>query len=185
MLPDLIDTCFPDVKLLALRVHADARGHFLESCRNSWGAMLPGCDGAFVQANMSLSRRGVLRGLHFQRRPPQGKLLHVLRGEVYDVVVDVRGDSPRFGQWASFALSEAEPRLLWVPPGYAHGFVVLSDEALVSYQCTAYYAPDSEACLRWDDPALAIDWPLYQPVLSGRDASGLTLRALQEAGQCL
>ena len=185
MFPELIDTPLPDVKLLAPRVHADIRGHFLESYRTAWGAMLPGLEGDFVQANVSLSHKHVLRGLHFQRSPAQGKLLHVLRGEVYDVVVDVRAGSPRFGHWAGFTLSETQPRLLWVPPGYAHGFVVLSEEALLSYQCTAYYSPGSEACLRWDDPALAIDWPVHEPVVSQRDTEGWSLRALREAGLCL
>lgn len=185
MLPDLIDTRFPDVKLLAPRVHADARGTFLESLRLSWADKLPGFSGAFVQSNMSVSHRGVLRGLHFQRHSTQGKLLHVLRGEVYDVIVDVRSGSPRFGQWEGFALSGSQPRLLWVPPGYAHGFVALSDEVMISYQCTAYYSPESEACLRWDDPALSIDWPVPQPRVSERDAQGLSLSALLEAGSCL
>lgn len=185
MTPSLIDTCFPDIKILPLHLHQDARGHFLESYRQSWAASLPGCSGEFLQSNVSASRRHVLRGLHFQRSPAQGKLLHVLAGKVYDVVVDVRQASPRFGQWLGFELSSDAPCLLWVPPGYAHGFVTLSDEAVVSYQCTAYYAPQSEACLLWNDPALVIDWPVSQPQVSARDGQGLTLKALAQEGLCL
>ncbi|MCB5364119.1 dTDP-4-dehydrorhamnose 3,5-epimerase [Pusillimonas sp. CC-YST705] len=185
MLPNLIDTRLPDVKLLAPRVYADARGHFMESARQAWGALLPGFSGAFVQSNVSLSHQHVLRGLHFQRAPAQGKLLHVLQGEIFDVVVDVRRASPRFGQMASFQLSASKHELLWVPPGYAHGFLVLSEQALVSYQCTAYYSPESEVCLHWNDAALAIAWPVATPLVSERDACGQSLQALQKAGLCL
>jgi len=176
---------FADIAVLPLRLHEDARGFFCETLRLSWLQGMPQAASGFVQSNVSLSRKNVLRGLHFQRHPPQGKLVQVLRGEVFDVVVDVRADSPWFGLWKGFTLTARPPQALWIPPGYAHGFVALSDETLVSYQCTCYYDAASEVCLRWDDPGLAITWPVRHPVLSPRDARGWTLAQLRQMAWCL
>ena len=180
----LIDTAFPDVKLIALPVFADERGYFLESFRTERYRGLPGQNGPFVQDNFSHSKRGVLRGLHFQHPGGQGKLVRVVQGEIYDVTVDVRAGSPTFGRWQALTLGGGEARQLWVPPGYAHGFLVLSEQALVEYKCTAYYEPENEACLCWNDPELGIDWPCGEPVLSGKDRRGETLQALKKAGRC-
>ncbi|TAL75689.1 MAG: dTDP-4-dehydrorhamnose 3,5-epimerase [Burkholderiaceae bacterium] len=179
----VIDTALPDVKLIDLRVFRDERGVFLESFQARQYEALLGLRASFVQDNYSRSKRHVLRGLHFQCKHPQGKLVRVVQGEVYDVVVDVRLASPMFGRWQGLALSHAKPQQLWIPPGYAHGFVVLSDEAGVEYKCTDYYHPEDEACLSWDDRTLAIDWPVRAPVLSPKDRQGLSLKALQETGK--
>jgi len=180
----LIDTAFPDVKLIALRAFPDERGHFVESFREREYQGLPGQSGPFVQDNFSQSRRDVLRGLHFQNPNGQGKLVRAVQGSVYDVTVDVRAGSRTFGQWQALVLSGDEPRQLWIPPGYAHGFLVLSEQALVEYKCTAYYSPQSEVCLRWNDPNLGIDWPCDAPLLSDKDRGGKTLKELLEAGRC-
>jgi dTDP-4-dehydrorhamnose 3,5-epimerase len=179
------DTGLPGVKLIDLRVFDDERGYFLESFQAQRYEALPGLRSPFVQDNYSHSKRHVLRGLHFQCRYPQGKLLRVAQGEIYDVTVDVRPASPSFGRWQGLALSHAKPQQLWIPPGFAHGFVVLSDQASIEYKCTDYYHPEDEACLSWNDPELAIDWPVSNPVLSAKDRQGLTLKALQEAGRLL
>lgn len=181
---ELIDTAFPDVKLLALRTFADARGCFMESFRASEYQGLPGQNGPFVQDNFSCSKQGVLRGLHFQHPNGQGKLVRAVQGSVYDVTVDVRVGSPTFGQWQALTLSSDNPQHLWIPPGYAHGFLVLSEQALVEYKCTAYYDPPGEACLRWNDPNLGIDWPNDAPQLSDKDRNGQTLKELLEAKRC-
>ena len=181
----LTDTAFPDIKLVELHAFHDPRGYFLESWRQDRYGLLQGLDGPFVQDNFSLSRLGVLRGLHFQTQQPQGKLIQVLHGDIYDVVVDVRGSSPFFGKWIGLRLEAARCQQLWVPPGFAHGFLTLSAEAAISYKCTDYYHPESEACLLWNDPDLAIDWPQDNPILSFKDAHGATLRALAEAGKVL
>jgi len=172
---------FADIALLPLRLHEDTRGFFCEMFRRSW---LP-ADAGFVQTNLSLSRKHVLRGLHFQRHPPQGKLIQVLQGQAFDVVVDVRANSPHFGKWKGFTLTARHPQALWIPPGYAHGFVALSDDVLLTYQCTRYYDAPSEICLHWNDPTVAIDWPVACPILSARDTQGLPLHHLLEAGLCL
>lgn len=177
------DTALPDVKLIDLRVFSDERGVFLESFQAQHYEALLGLHAPFVQDNYSRSKRHVLRGLHFQCRHPQGKLVRVVHGEVCDVVVDVRPASPTFGRWQGIVLSHVKPQQLWIPPGYAHGFVVLSDEAGVEYKCTDYYHPEDEACLSWDDSTLAIGWPVRAPVLSPKDRLGLSLKALQEAGK--
>jgi len=168
----------PDVVLMTPRVFGDERGFFMETFRHS--AFVEHCgDFAFVQDNHSLSRQGILRGLHYQYRHPQGKLVRVTRGEVYDVAVDMRQASPTFGHWVGVYLSAANKQQLWVPPGFAHGFYVLSEEAEFVYKCSDYYAPGDEVSLRWDDPDLAIDWPLLDqqpPLLSSKDAEAMTFR---------
>lgn len=179
------NTALPGVKLIDLRVFHDERGYFLESFQEQRYETLLGLKSPFVQDNYSYSKHHVLRGLHFQSLHPQGKLLRVAQGEIYDVTVDVRPASTTFGQWQGLVLSNAKPQQLWIPPGFAHGFVVLSDEASVEYKCTDYYRPEDEACLSWNDPELAIEWPVSNPVLSGKDQQGLTLKALQKAGRLL
>lgn len=143
------------IKVFTPRVFNDDRGYLFESFRSSW---LPGIE--FVQDNHSRSTKGALRGLHYQHEHPQGKLVRVVRGEVYDVAVDIRASSPTFGQWIGRILSEQNKELFWIPPGFAHGFLVLSDEADFVYKCTDYYTPGDEYAIRWDDPDLAIEWPL-------------------------
>lgn len=168
----------PDVILMTPRVFGDERGFFMETFRHS--AFVEHCgDFAFVQDNHSLSRQGILRGLHYQYRQPQGKLVRVIRGEVYDVAVDMRQASPTFGHWVGVMLSASNKQQLWVPPGFAHGFYVLSEEAEFVYKCSDYYAPGDEVSLRWDDPDLAIDWPLINqqpPILSAKDADAVAFR---------
>ncbi len=143
------------IKVFTPRVFNDDRGYLFESFRSSW---LPGIE--FVQDNHSRSTKGALRGLHYQHEHPQGKLVRVVRGEVFDVAVDIRASSPTFGQWIGRILSEQNKELFWIPPGFAHGFLVLSDEADFVYKCTDYYTPGDEYAIRWDDPDLAIEWPL-------------------------
>ncbi|MDF1503041.1 dTDP-4-dehydrorhamnose 3,5-epimerase [Roseisolibacter sp. H3M3-2] len=168
----------PEVLLLSPRLLRDARGHFFESWSADRHASL-GVDVAFVQDNVSYSTRGVLRGLHLQHPDDQGKLVTVLRGAIWDVAVDVRRGSPTFGRWVGAKLTADDARQLWIPPGFAHGFVVTGDEALVTYKCTAPYRPASEITVAWDDPALAIEWPLDgAPVLSARDAEAPRLAEL-------
>jgi dTDP-4-dehydrorhamnose 3,5-epimerase len=159
------------------RVFGDPRGFFMETWnRQSYRAC--GIDLDFVQDNLSCSRRGILRGLHFQNPKPQGKLVSVLQGEIFDVAVDIRRSSPTFGRWQGLNLSAENKRQLYLPPGFAHGFVVLSETALFHYKCTDFYAPQHEATIRWDDPVLAIQWPLKNPTVSEKDAKGLRLRDL-------
>ncbi len=163
------DGALPGVRIIDLDVYADDRGDF----RETWNARdygRHGLDVTFVQDNLSRSRPGVLRGLHFQNPRPQGKLISVLRGEVYDVVVDIRRGADTFGEWEALSLSGKTARQLYVPEGFAHGFVVTGDtDALFHYKCTDFYHPDTEGIIRWDDPALGIDWPVDDPVLSDRD----------------
>ena len=165
------------VLILDPRVHRDARGAFFDAWHEKRYAAL-GIDGPFVQDNISRSTRGVLRGLHFQNPNGQGKLMQVLEGEVFDVVVDVRNGSPTFGQWTSVTLSEQNAWQFWIPDGFAHGFCVTSDWAIFAYKCTAYYDPASEHTLRWNDPDIGIDWPVPQPNLSGKDREGALLKDL-------
>ena len=163
------------VYLLQPRVFGDSRGFFLES----WNAQTfrdAGFDLAFVQDNQSRSSRGILRGMHYQTKQPQGKLVRVTAGEVFDAAVDLRRSSPTLGQWYGATLSADNHSMLWIPPGFAHGFYVLSDYADFQYKCTDFYHPDSEVCLAWDDPTVGIKWPLpagEQPLLSDKDRSGL------------
>ncbi len=167
----------PDVVLLERRVFPDERGYFAEMYKRS-ELLAHGIDVSFVQDNLARSTRGVLRGLHFQNPPAaQGKLVTVVRGEIWDVAVDVRRGSPTFGRWVAKTLGEANRRSLWVPPGFAHGYCVLSDEAHVVYRVTAEYAPPTEAGIVWNDPTLAIPWPVAAPVVTARDARLPTLEA--------
>lgn len=170
-----LPTTLPGVLLLELDVFDDARGRFYEAYRRDRYAAL-GVAADFVQDNFSSSVAGTLRGLHYQLGAPQGKLVHVTRGEVYDVAVDIRRGSPTFGRWFGAVLSAENHRQLWIPPDFAHGFAVLSDRADFIYKCTAPYAPAHERTVRWDDPDLAIPWPLREPLLSPRDAAAPALR---------
>ena len=167
----------PDVVLIEPKVFGDARGFFFESFNQKAFNEATGTQHEFVQDNHSRSAKGVLRGLHYQIQQPQGKLVRVVRGAVIDVAVDIRRSSPTFGQWVAEELSEDNHRQLWVPPGFAHGFVVLSDIAEFLYKTTDYYAPQFERCIAWNDPDLAIDWRLggVTPLLSAKDAVGLPL----------
>ena len=172
-----------DVLLIQPKVFGDARGFFFESFNQQAFAAATGVHLPFVQDNHSRSRRGVLRGLHYQLPPKaQGKLVRVVSGAVFDVAVDIRRDSPTFGRWAGAVLSEENQHQLWIPPGLAHGFVVLSDSADFLYKTTDYYSPAHERSIRWDDPAIGIDWPLAahgiaQPLLSDKDSTGARLLA--------
>ena len=164
----------PGLLLFTPDVYGDDRGFFLET----WNAARyreHGLDAGFVQDNVSYSTHGVLRGLHYQDPHPQGKLVMVLRGEIFDVAVDIREDAATFGTWEGMTLSAANKRQLYVPPGFAHGFVVTGEEALVHYKCTDYYHPEAEGTIRWDDPTIGVDWPVETPVLSEKDAAGTRL----------
>lgn len=167
-------TRLPGVLLIEPRVFGDARGYFFES----WSAARyaeAGVPGPFVQDNISRSRRGILRGLHLQNPHAQGKLVSALEGEVFDVAVDVRAGSPTFGQWVGALLSADNHHQLWVPPGFAHGFCVLSENAVFHYKCTDAYHPECELSVAWDDPAIGIAWPIAEPTLNDKDRSGLRL----------
>jgi len=168
-------TPLPGVLLIKPDVFGDARGFFLEAW-NLRRYREAGLDRDFVQDNVSLSRKGILRGLHFQNPNPQGKLVQVLQGEVFDVAVDIRAGSPTFGRWFGALLSEENHHQLYVPEGFAHGFCVLSDTALFSYKCTDFYNPHAEYSLRWDDPDLGIVWPIDHPVLSAKDQAARYLK---------
>ena len=174
----LIDTGLKDVICIEPKVFGDARGFFMETYRSSWFEEL-GLQLTFVQDNHSSSRKGILRGLHYQLEQPQGKLVRVVSGEVFDVAVDLRRSSPTFGQWAGVTLSAENKRIMWVPPGFAHGFVVTSEQAEFVYKCTSYYAPEFEHTLMWNDPELAIPWPLEgieEVLLSEKDRAGKLLK---------
>ena len=170
-------TSIPDVVVIEPQVFGDARGFFFESFNQRRLEEALGRPMPFVQDNQSRSARGVLRGLHYQQPNPQGKLVRVVVGEIFDVAVDLRRSSPTFGRWESDVLSAGNKKQLWVPEGFAHGFLVLSEVAEVLYKTTGYYAPQDEHCLRWDDPALGIAWPLAggAPVVSAKDARGKAL----------
>lgn len=166
-------TAIPEVLILEPQLFTDDRGFFMESFNARAFAKAVGCDVAFVQDNHSRSRRGVLRGLHYQIVQPQGKLVRAATGRVYDVAVDLRKSSATFGRWAGAELSAENRRQLWIPAGFAHGFIVLSDSADFLYKTTDYYAPQHERTVAWNDPDLAIDWPAeVTPVLSAKDAAG-------------
>jgi len=173
----LIDTDIPGPKIIEPKVFGDDRGFFMETW-NEAGFAAAGLDFSFVQDNHSRSQKGVLRGLHFQNPGPQGKLVRVTRGAVFDVAVDLRRTSQHFGKWVGVELSARNMRILWVPEGFAHGFLTLSDDTDFLYKCTAPYAPQYENTLAWDDPEIGIEWPLADsdPIISEKDAQGLTLR---------
>ncbi len=172
----VIATDLAEVLILEPKVFGDERGFFYESFNARAFAEATGLQREFVQDNHSRSQRGVLRGLHYQVQQAQGKLVRVTSGEVFDVAVDVRRDSPTFGRWVGAHLSADNKRQMWVPEGFAHGFLVLSEFAEFLYKTTDYYAPEHERCIRWDDPTLAIDWPLSTaPQLSAKDQAGLSL----------
>ena len=173
-------TAIPDVVLLEPKVFGDARGFFLESFNQRVFHEATGADVKFVQDNHSRSARGVLRGLHYQLKQPQGKLVRVVRGSVFDVAVDIRRSSPTFGRWVGVELSEQNQHQLWVPAGFAHGFLVLSESADFLYKTTEYYAPEHERCIAWNDPAIGVEWPLAAtalaaPLLSNKDAAAPAL----------
>lgn len=170
-------TTLPGVLILEPKIFGDERGFFFESYNKKTLSDLAGIDMSFVQDNHSRSAKGVLRGLHYQIQQPQGKLVRVTAGEVFDVAVDVRKSSPSFGKWVGFNLSAENKRMAWIPPGFAHGFLVLSDYAEFLYKTTDYYAPEFERCIAWHDQALAIDWPLdAEPQLSAKDKAGIALK---------
>jgi dTDP-4-dehydrorhamnose 3,5-epimerase len=169
-------TAVDGVLIMSPRVFEDARGHFFESFNQRAFEAAVGGPVTFVQDNHSFSRKNVLRGLHYQVEHPQGKLVRVVQGAVFDVAVDIRPESATFGRWVGVELSADNRRQLWVPPGLAHGFLVLSDTAEFLYKTTDYYAPSCERCILWNDPTLAIEWPLTElPVISPKDAQGMTL----------
>lgn len=174
---NVIQTTLPGVLILEPQVFGDERGFFFESFNQKTLAEQAGIDAPFVQDNHSRSARNVLRGLHYQIRQSQGKLVRVTAGEVFDVAVDIRKSSPTFGKWVGIRLSAENKRMMWVPPGFAHGFLVLSDYAEFLYKTTDYYAPEFERCIAWNDPDLAIDWPLdAEPQLSAKDKEGIALK---------
>jgi dTDP-4-dehydrorhamnose 3,5-epimerase len=169
-------TAIPEVLILEPKVFGDERGFFMESFNARKFAEATGLNVQFVQDNHSRSTKGVLRGLHYQVQQPQGKLVRVVSGAVFDVAVDIRKSSPTFGQWVGVELSAENHRQLWVPAGFAHGFLVLSESADFLYKTTDYYAPEYEHCIRWNDPAINIQWPLTAaPELSAKDAAGGSL----------
>jgi dTDP-4-dehydrorhamnose 3,5-epimerase len=172
-------TSLPGVLLIEPRVFGDSRGFFLETFSTQRYAEADITD-PFVQDNWSHSCRGTLRGLHFQIQHPQGKLVHVMQGEIFDVAVDVRQDSPTFGKWVGVTLSAENKRQLWIPPGFAHGFTVLSETADFVYKCTDIYAPEHERTLLWNDESIGVEWPLdTDPILSEKDRNGTTFDKLQ------
>lgn len=169
-------TSIPDILVIEPDVHGDHRGFFMETWRKEWFTDL-GDDLTFVQDNHSKSVKGTLRGLHYQVKQPQGKFIRVVQGEIFDVVVDLRLASDTFGQWEGVLLSSENKKSLWVPPGFAHGFYVISDTAEITYKCTDYYAAEYERSLLWNDPEIGINWPLLddEVVLSEKDAKGSPL----------
>lgn len=173
-------TALPEVKIIEPKVFGDARGYFFESfnAREFEEQVAPGV--VFLQDNHSRSARGALRGLHYQIEHAQGKLVRVVEGSVFDVAVDIRRDSPRFGQWTGYVLSAENQRQMWVPPGFAHGFLTLSEAAQFLYKTTDYWYPEHERCIRWDDPEIGIEWPFDgEPMLAAKDAAGLSLAQAQ------
>ena len=177
---NVIRTSIPDVLILEPNVLGDERGVFYESYNRRTFAEIIGLDVSFVQDNHTHSVKNALRGLHYQIQQPQGKLVRVVAGEVFDVAVDIRRSSPAFGKWTGSLLSAENRRMVWIPPGFAHGFVVTADFADLVYKATSYWAPDYERCIAWDDSDIAIDWPLKsEPVLSAKDQLGKPLKAAE------
>ena len=167
---NVVKTKLIDCVIIEPKIFGDERGFFIETFQAERYAELAGITLPFVQDNYSRSSKGVLRGLHFQKTKPQGKLVRVVKGEVFDVAVDIRQESPTFGQWESVILSEENKTQFWVPPGFAHGFIVLSNTADFEYKCTDYYDPSDEGSILWNDPDLDIPWPIVSPILSNKDA---------------
>ena len=178
----VIETRLAGVRIIEPRVHGDSRGFFVETFQAERYRLDAGIDLPFVQDNHSRSGRGVLRGMHSQRKRPQGKLVRVARGAVFDVAVDIDPRSATFGKWVGVTLSDENCRQLWVPPGYAHGFVVLSDVADFEYKCTDYYDPSDEVGVMWNDPDVGIVWPLEDPLLSPKDQKLPSLAQLKAGG---
>jgi dTDP-4-dehydrorhamnose 3,5-epimerase len=172
---NILTCAIPGLLIIKPKVFGDARGYFLETWnRRRYGEA--GLEVDFVQDNVSFSRRGILRGLHFQNPRPQGKLLQVLQGEVFDVAVDIRRSSPTYGKWHGLVLSSDNKLQFYIPAGFAHGFAVLSETALFQYKCTESYSPKDEMAIRWDDPDIGIEWPVKEPLLSEKDAKAPRLR---------
>jgi dTDP-4-dehydrorhamnose 3,5-epimerase len=178
-MPEVLPTEFDGLVLLEPAVHGDDRGFFLETYRSDLWAE-HGVDAEFVQHNHSRSSKGILRGLHFQTEPGQAKLVRCGRGRIFDVAVDLRRASPTFGRWAGYVLDDETHRQLFVPVGFAHGFLVLSEVADVNYLCSSVYDPATESGIAWDDPEVAVEWPIANPLLSGRDVSAPSLAELRE-----
>ncbi|MEZ9835159.1 dTDP-4-dehydrorhamnose 3,5-epimerase [Vibrio breoganii] len=177
----VIETELPDVKIIEPKVFSDERGFFMETWHQArFEELVSGKPIHFVQDNHSKSAKGTLRGLHFQTQNAQGKLVRVVSGEVFDVAVDVRKDSPTFGQWVGVYLSSENKRQLWIPEGFAHGFYVVSDEAEFVYKCTDYYNPKSEVSIAWNDADIGVDWPLLEPepLVSNKDSKGINLNQI-------
>jgi dTDP-4-dehydrorhamnose 3,5-epimerase len=178
---NVVKTTIPEVLILEPKVFGDDRGFFYESFNAKAFEQATGLSVNFVQDNHSKSAKNVLRGLHYQIEQAQGKLVRVVQGEVFDVAVDMRQSSPTFGQWVGVSLSAENKRQLWIPAGFAHGFLVVSDTAEFLYKTTDFYAPQHECCVKWDDPTLGIEWPLSgAPLLSGKDAAGLSLEVARK-----
>ena len=177
---NIVKTSLNDCVIIEPKVFGDERGFFLETFHLHRYNELAGIDLSFIQDNHSRSSKKVLRGLHFQKKKPQGKLVRVVRGEVFDVAVDIRRESTTFGRWEGVILSEENKKQFWVPPGFAHGFLVLSDVADFEYKCTDYYDPSDEGSILWSDPDLDIKWPLNNPILSDKDSNASKLIDLQE-----
>ena len=174
----VVKTNLDDCYIIEPVIHGDERGFFIETFQALRYKQLLNIDKSFVQDNHSRSKYGILRGLHFQKNYPQGKLVRVVRGEVFDVAVDLRKDSSTFGDWFGVYLSEENKKQLWVPPGFAHGFLVTSKIADFEYKCTELYYPDDEVCLKWNDEEIGIKWPIEKPILSNKDSKGMFLRDL-------
>ena len=167
-------TRLKDCLIIEPKIFEDQRGFFYETYHLDKYKNIANIDYKFVQDNLSSSKKNVLRGLHFQKKKPQGKIVRVIKGEVFDVAVDLRVDSDTFGKWESHLLSEINKKQYWIPPGFAHGFLVISEEALVEYKCTDFYDPDDEGSIIWNDPSLNIDWPLSNPIVSIKDSEALS-----------
>jgi len=172
---DILETSIKDLKIVVPKVHTDQRGFFLETFNNKRYKEMLNIDFDFVQDNLSQSNFGVLRGLHFQKKHPQGKLVRVSQGKIFDVAVDVRKESSSFGEWVGVELSGDNKKQFWIPPGFAHGFITLTETADLEYKCTDYYDPQDEGCLIWNDPTVNIDWLMKDPILSDKDILGVSL----------
>ena len=176
---EIIETPLQDLKVVIPQVFEDQRGYFLETFHSSRYKELLRIDYDFLQDNQSRSSRGVLRGLHFQKKNPQGKLVRATKGSIFDVAVDLRKGSKTFSDWFGIELSEENKKQLWIPPGFAHGFLSLSSEADLQYKCTDYYDASDEACLIWNDSTVQIDWPIKDPILSKKDSEGMPLETFR------